>query len=190
MTDENQDIAPERLLEMAKRGEIPIDYVDKFPTTLTKENLEKFRHGELTWGQLLGMRPDETYAICTMGHTLFEQGRFDDARILFEGLVMANPEEPYYHAMLGAVYGKKNMIEQAAAEYSVALSQDPKNINALVNRGEIYLQQGKIDQAVSDFKIAIELDPKSENPGSVRARALAAATAAIALKVMKDKGQA
>lgn len=185
----DQILSPEQLLDKAKKGEIEVEYTDKFPTTFTPENFEKFRRGEITWGELQGLGLEEAYAIADLGYTIFEQGRYDDAQILFEGLVMANPHDPYFHTMLGAIYGKKEMKERAAEEYGVALSQDPKNINALVNRGELHLQQGKIDQALNDFRTAIELDPKSENPGTVRARALAAATAAIAVKVLAEKGQ-
>ena len=187
--NESQDLSPEKLLEMAKKGEIAVEYTDKFPTTFTNDNFEKFRRGEITWGELQGLGLEEAYAIAELGYTLYEQGRMDDAQILYEGLVMANPFDPYFHTMLGAIYGKKNMREQAAAEYTAALSQDPRNVYALVNRGEIHLQLGRIDQALNDFKKALELDPKMENPGTVRARALAATTAAIAVKVLGDKGQ-
>jgi tetratricopeptide (TPR) repeat protein len=66
----------------------------------------------------------------------------------------------------------------------VALKLDPKDINALVNRSELYLQLGELEAAIADLKSARELDPKLENPASARAQALAAATAAIAVRAL------
>lgn len=187
--DDEDLIPPEKLLEMAKKGEIPVEYTDTFPTTFTQENLEKFIMGEITWAELEGMSMEEAYAIADLGYTLFEQGRYDDAQTVYEGLVIGNPYDAYFHTMLGAIYAKKNMHEEAAEEYSIAIELDPKNISALVNRGELLLQHGEFEYAMEDLKKAIDLDPKAENPSGIRARALAAATAAIIKEVMEKKGK-
>ena len=188
--DEDEDlIPPEKLLEMAKKGELPVEYTDQYPTTFTQENLEKFIMGEITWAELEGMSMEEAYAIADLGYTLFEQGRYDDAQTVYEGLVIGNPYDAYFHTMLGAIYAKKNMHEEAAEEYSIAIELDPKNISALVNRGELLLQHGEFEYAMEDLKKAIDLDPKAENPSGIRARALAAATAAIIKEVMEKKGK-
>jgi tetratricopeptide (TPR) repeat protein len=187
--EEEDLIPPEKLLEMAKKGEIPVEYTDTFPTTFTQENLEKFIMGEITWAELEGMSMEEAYAIADLGYTLFEQGRYDDSQTVYEGLVIGNPYDAYFHTMLGAIYAKKNMHEEAAEEYSIAIELDPKNISALVNRGELLLQHGEFEYAMEDLKKAIDLDPKAENPSGIRARALAAATAAIIKEVMEKRGK-
>lgn len=189
-TEDEDLIPPEKLLEMAKKGEIPVEYTDTFPTTFTQENLEKFIMGEITWAELEGMSMEEAYAIADLGYTLFEQGRYDDAQTVYEGLVIGNPYDAYFHTMLGAIYAKKNMHEEAAEEYSIAIELDPKNISAYVNRGELLLQHGEFEYAMDDLKAAIDLDPKAENPSGIRARALAAATAAIIKEVLEKKGKA
>ena len=122
-------------------------------------------------------------------HDRREQGRYDDAQTVYEGLVIGNPYDAYFHTMLGAIYAKKNMHEEAAEEYSIAIELDPKNISAYVNRGELLLQHGEFEYAMDDLKAAIDLDPKAENPSGIRARALAAATAAIIKEVLEKKGK-
>lgn len=183
MADQNpndqQSLTPEKLLDMARKKELPVEYTDTFPTTLTPENFQAFARGQITWGELIGTTLEEAYAIAGMGYTLFEQGRFKEAQVLYEGLTMSNPGDPYFHTMLGAIYAKQELSEQAIEEYTVAIAQDPKNVSAFVNRGELLLKQGKIQEALADLKSAIQSDPKSENPSSIRARALAAATAAV-----------
>jgi tetratricopeptide (TPR) repeat protein len=180
-------VSPERLLEMAKSGEIPVEYTDQFPTTFTQENMVRFGKGEITWGELQGISLQEAYSIADIGYTLFQQGRLNEAQVLYEALVMANPADAYFHGMLGAIYAKKNLKDQALEEYNVAISQDPKAVSALVNRAELLLEKGNVEQALADLKSAIELDPKSENPSTTRARAIAALTAAIVEQKLNPK---
>jgi type III secretion system low calcium response chaperone LcrH/SycD len=186
--EEEQVYTPEQLLEMVEKGEIQPDYIDEPPNTMTEENWEKFVMGEITWAQLEGMTMEEAYAIADLGYTFFEQGKYDDAQTIFEGLVIGNPYDGYFHTMLGAIYAKKGMHEEAAEEYSIAIELDPENISAYVNRGELLLQHGEFEYAMDDLKAAIDLDPNGEDPSGIRARALAAATAAIIKEILEKKG--
>ncbi len=65
---------------------------------------------------------------------------------------------------------------------------DDESLHAYVNRGELLLQNGEFDRALDDLKRAIELDPDNADPASVRARALAMATA-NAIKEQKKVAQ-
>jgi hypothetical protein len=56
-----------------------------------------------------------------------------------------------------------------------------------VNRGELLLQHGEFEYAMEDLKAAIDLDPDGKNPASLRARALAAATAAAIKELIERK---
>lgn len=188
--DDDSVFTPEELLEMVEKGEIEPDYIDEPPNTMTEENWEKFVMGEITWAQLEGMTMEEAYAIADLGYTFYEQGKYDDAQTLFEGLVIGNPYDGYFHTMLGAIYAKKDMHEEAAEEYSIAIELDPENISAYVNRGELLLQHGEFEYAMDDLKAAIDLDPNGEDPSGIRARALAAATAAIIKEILEKKGMA
>ena len=156
---------------------------------LTEENFKKFLFGKITWAQLEGMTMEQAYAIAEFGYTMYQQGRYKDARTLFEGLVIGNPYDPYFHAMLGAIYTKLDLHEEAAQEFSIAIELDPEDINSYVNRGELLLQHGEFEYAMEDLKAAIDLDPEGKNPASLRARALAAATAA-AIKELIEKKEA
>lgn len=158
------------------------------PATFTKDNLIKFVVGEITWAELTGLTMQEAYSFAEVAYNLFEQGKYDQAQTIVEGLVISNPYDGYFHGLLGAIYGRKGMHEEAQEEYSIAIDLDPANLSAFVNRAEIYLQHGEIDKALLDLRKAIELDPKGEKPFGVRARALAAATASILEEALKEKG--
>lgn len=177
----------EDLLNMVKSGEIETEWIDERQTPFNEENFRKFVLGEITWAQLQGLTMEEAYAFAELAYTLFEQGKYDEAQTIFEGLVISNPYDAYFHAMLGAIYARKDMQEEAAEEYSIAIELDPENISAYVNRAEILLQHGEFELAMDDLKAAIKLDPKGEDPAGLRARALAGATAAIIEEILQQK---
>jgi tetratricopeptide (TPR) repeat protein len=185
---EVENMTAEDVVKAVERGEIEVEYVDP-PNPIdnfTEENFKKFLFGKITWAQLEGMTMEQAYAIAEFGYTMYGQGRYKDAQTLFEGLVIGNPYDPYFHAMLGAIYTKLDMHEEAAQEFNIAIELDPEDINSYVNRGELLLQHGEFEYAMEDLKAAIDLDPEGKNPASLRARALAAATAA-AIKELIDK---
>jgi type III secretion system low calcium response chaperone LcrH/SycD len=186
---EIEGMTAEDVIKAVERGEIEIEYVDP-PNPIdnfTEENFKKFLFGKITWAQLEGMTMEQAYAIAEFGYTMYQQGRYKDARTLFEGLVIGNPYDPYFHAMLGAIYTKLDMHEEAAQEFSIAIELDPEDINSYVNRGELLLQHGEFEYAMEDLKAAIDLDPEGKNPASLRARALAAATAAAIKELIERK---
>ncbi|MEL6184274.1 MAG: tetratricopeptide repeat protein [Myxococcota bacterium] len=186
--EEIENMTAEDVVKAVEKGEIEVEYVDP-PNPVdnfTEENFKKFLFGKITWAQLEGMTMEQAYAIAEFGYTMYGQGRYKDARTLFEGLVIGNPYDPYFHAMLGAIYTKLDLHEEAAQEFSIAIELDPEDINSYVNRGELLLQHGEFEYAMEDLKAAIDLDPEGKNPASLRARALAAATAA-AIKELIDK---
>ena len=177
------------LLNMVKSGEIETEWIEDRQTPFNQENFRKFVMGEITWAQLQGLTMEEAYAFAELAYTLFEQGKYDEAQTIFEGLVISNPYDAYFHSMLGAIYARKDMQEEAAEEYSIAVELDPENISAYVNRAEILLQHGEFELAMDDLQAAIKLDPKGEDPSGLRARALAGATAAIIEEILQQKQQ-
>lgn len=186
---EVEGMTADDVIKAVERGELKIEYVDP-PNPIdnfTEENFKKFLFGKITWAQLEGMTMEQAYAIAEFGYTMYQQGRYKDSRTLFEGLVIGNPYDPYFHAMLGAIYTKLDMHEEAAQEFSIAIELDPEDINSYVNRGELLLQHGEFEYAMEDLKAAIDLDPEGKNPASLRARALAAATAAAIKELIERK---
>jgi tetratricopeptide (TPR) repeat protein len=177
------------LIKMVEDGDVELEHIQDRDTPFTMENVQKFVRGEMTWGQLQGLTMEEAYGFAQLGYMQFEQGRYDEAQSIFEGLVISNPYDAYFHTMLGAIYARKDMQEEAAEEYTIAIELDPENIAAYVNRAEILLQHGEFEIAMDDLKNAIKLDDKGEDPSGIRARALAGATAAIIEEILEERQQ-
>jgi type III secretion system low calcium response chaperone LcrH/SycD len=187
--DDDYDPSNEELMKMLDDGEIDVRMLGDVESPFTEENLRKFLLGEITWAQLQGITMEQAYAFAEMAYTLFEQGKYDEAQAIFEGLVISNPYDAYFHSMLGAIYARKDMQEEAAEEYSISIELDPDNIIPYVSRAEILLQHGEFEHAMDDLKKAIELDPNGEDPSGLRARALAGATAAIIEEILNQKAE-
>lgn len=171
----------DELLQMMENGEINAP-------AFTDENLMKFVLGEITWAELTGLTMQDAYSFAEIAYNLFEQGKYDQAQTIVEGLVISNPYDGYFHSLLGSIYGRKGMHEEAQEEYSIAIELNPQDLASHVNRAEILLQHGEIEKALMDLKKAIDLDPKGEQPFGIRARALAHATASVLEEAMREKG--
>jgi Flp pilus assembly protein TadD len=162
-----------------KKEELPMR-----PDVQTKQKIQAFARGELTWAQLEGMTWERARAIAQMGCDLAMVGRYEEARTLFEGLVAGNPKDAACQAALGTVYQKLGRTEDAMAAYSLALQHDPLNAIALSNRGELKLKAGEAD-GVSDLGRAVEADPQGTTAAGRRARALLQALTVKTLEAAK-----
>lgn len=170
----------DEIIDMVKGGEVT--------PTFTDQNLTKFVLGEITWAELTGLTMQDAYAFAEIAFNLFEQGKYDQAQTVVEGLVISNPYDGYFHSLLGSIYGRKGMHEEAQEEYSIALELNPKDLASYVNRAEILLQHGEVEKALEDLAKAVELDPAGDKPFGIRARALAQATVSVLEEAMREAG--
>ena len=139
------------------------------------ERVGRWIRGEITLQELNGISGPEMLEIAMIGFSMYEQGRYSDAQVVFEGLCSLDPKEAYYQTALGATYLAREKLESAEICFGRAIQLNGQEISSYVNRGEVYLRQGRIIEAAQDFKRAVDLDPENKNPLSHRARLLAAA---------------
>ncbi|MBI3179342.1 MAG: tetratricopeptide repeat protein [Deltaproteobacteria bacterium] len=165
--------------ELPRQTEADIDEL------YTLSNIEKFMMGEITWAELQGITVEEAYNIAEYGYALYQEGRFHDARTVFEGLVLCNPYDSYFHNMLGATYQQLDLKDEAVEQFSLAIDMDAENLHAYINRAELLLKNGEFERALTDLKRAVALDPEGKDAAGLRARALMAA-AANALDALRD----
>jgi len=139
------------------------------------ERVAKFVKGEMTLQELHGITGPEMLEMAVTGYTMYEQGQYKQAKVIFEGLAALDPKEAYYRTALGAVFLAEGKLDEALTVLDEAVSLDAKDLAAFVNRGEAHLRKGDIIKAAHDFKKAITLDPSGKDPLTRRARALSAA---------------
>ena len=128
--------------------------------------------GQKTWGEVLGINAGQAYNMAQMGYKMLQEGKLDEARVIFQGLTTLNPKDPYHHLALGAVHHRSDRIDEAIAEYSKAIEFDPKLANAYANRGELLIAKGHLVKAYADLTKAKDLDPNCHDPSTIRARVI------------------
>jgi len=114
--------------------------------------------------------------LTVVGYELFNQGKFNDARVIFQGLNALGHEDSFVQTALGTIAARDGELDQAVGYFNKAIETDPEDMAALTNRAEVYLKMNCFDQAAADLRSAIELDPDDESPLSSRARVLAMVT--------------
>ena len=139
------------------------------------ERVAKFVKGEMTLQELHGITGPEMLEMAVTGYTMYEQGQYKQAKVIFDGLSSLDPKEAYYRTALGAVHLAEGNLDEALRVLDEAIKLDTKDLAAFVNRGEAHLRKGDIIKAAHDFKKAIALDPTGKDPLTRRAKALSAA---------------
>lgn len=120
----------------------------------------------------LKISPQEFMEMGRVGAMYYQQGNYDKARTIFEGLVELDPKSAEAHSALGALLTLQQDDEPAIEHLREAVGINPLQIAPFVNLGEIFIRQEKIEDAVENLKKAIELDPQEKDPGANRARAM------------------
>ncbi|HEY0460714.1 MAG TPA: tetratricopeptide repeat protein [Pyrinomonadaceae bacterium] len=120
----------------------------------------------------LSISPQEFAEMGRVGAMYYQQGNFEKARTIFEGLVELDPENANAHSALGGLLTLQQDDSRAVEHLLRAIELNPSQIAPYVNLGEIYIRRQRIEDAVANLKQAIELDPDERDAGANRARAM------------------
>ncbi|MCI0416155.1 tetratricopeptide repeat protein [bacterium] len=140
--------------------------------TEIEERVEKWLSGKLTTAEVYDLTPGLTKALAEHGYLLYEEGKYDSARVIFEALAVVNGSDPNIQKMLGSIYQIHNKWDASYYHYTQALKSAPNDIFVIVNRGETLIHMQRPREAAEDLKRAIQLDPDGKNPVGRRARVL------------------
>jgi Flp pilus assembly protein TadD len=100
------------------------------------------------------------------------QGKNEEARTIFEGLVAVDPRNDYYYRALGVIFQKLGESDRAIKQYAYAIRLNPSSPYAYVNRAEIYLSQKEWSKAETDLRDALERMGRKDEQLSKKAWAL------------------
>lgn len=144
------------------------------PTELAWDpgRVRQFIIGEITLGELEGIDKAAQYKMAETGFQLLQQGKLDDAKKVFEGLLTLDPRDAYFHMVLGSIAQRRNQFEDAEKHYSRSLRINPYSPSALANRGEVRVELGRLLEGLDDLKQSVREDPGAREAATQRARAL------------------
>jgi predicted Zn-dependent protease len=141
-------------------------------TLFTPERVDAWVRGAITLRELNALSGEQLQEIARQAYRWLEEGRLDDARTAFEGLVALEPRESYFWSALAAVHLGRKDYGYAERCCSFALALNPKDQAAWVNRAEVSIRRGTLTDAVQNLQAALQLDPNPKNPITARAKLL------------------
>jgi tetratricopeptide (TPR) repeat protein len=134
--------------------------------------VNQWSQGKVTLKQIVGLSEDELYTIANQGYLLFLQGKTEDARIYFEGLVALEPRKAYFYRALGTIYWRLKEPQKAIKQFTYAIRVAPREITNYINRAEIYVATAQYRSAREDLEFAIEHATRNEAPLVRKANAI------------------
>ena len=99
--------------------------------------------GKTTLKDIKGYTDHELYAIAHMAYFYLNQGKTEEAKTLFEGLVALDPKNGYYYRALGVIFYKLGDTERALRQFGYAIRVTPQRPHAYVNRAEVNIALGR-----------------------------------------------
>lgn len=105
------------------------------------------------------------------GFRLLQQGKYDDAKKVFQGPLTLDPGDPCFHVVLGSIAQRRNELDVADLHYSRSFRINPYSPSAWANRGEVRLELGRPLEALSDLRQAVNEDPGGRELATQRAQA-------------------
>lgn len=134
--------------------------------------LPQWAAGQVTLKDIKGYTDDELYAIAHTGYFFLMQGKNQEARTLFEGLVAIDPRNDYYYRALGVIFHKLGDDERAIKQFGYAIRVNPRSLAAYVNRAEVFIAQGRYGEASQDLQKALAAAGPRDAALARKARAL------------------
>jgi Flp pilus assembly protein TadD len=136
------------------------------------EILPRWAAGKVTLKDIKGYDDDELFAIAHTAYFFIMQGKNEEARTLFEGLVAIDPRNDYYYRALGVIFHKLGDADRAIKQFGYAIRVNPRSPAAYVNRAEVHISRDQFSEASADLQRALGCMGPKEIALERKARAL------------------
>lgn len=134
--------------------------------------LEEFLRGHRTLGELEGISKKEQYRMADVGYRFLTEGKLEQGKQVFFGLVALDPYDAYFITCLASAHQQSKEVAEAERLYSRALEINPYQTTARAHRGELRAMAGRLQEAVDDLTRAVKDDPEGKDPAVKRAAVL------------------
>ncbi|HEB02218.1 MAG TPA: tetratricopeptide repeat protein, partial [Nitrospirae bacterium] len=130
---------------------------------LTLMRVPIWKSDETLYTHMMESSPDAYKGWYNLGVTMYEQGRYDEARVFWERTVKVRPDMFTARHNLGVLYEKTGDYAKAEEEYRLVLAakEMPK---VYANLGNALRKQGRSAEARDAYRSAIRMDPAGTGP--------------------------
>jgi protein O-mannosyl-transferase len=130
-------------------------------TPLTVRQIGVWKDSTTLWGRVMETAPTAHQAYTNLGFEYFRQGKYDDARRMFEASIALKPADADALNDLAICWLEAGSLEQASFYAAKALEAYPGHAGAHSTLGEVWLARKEYTKALRYFSKALELDSGS-----------------------------
>ncbi|MFN0065746.1 MAG: tetratricopeptide repeat protein [Chlamydiales bacterium] len=102
----------------------------------------------VNWKEMMGWEEEQLQELRFSGFGFLREGKYETARLFFEGLVVLNPENAYDLQTLGALYLQIGKNGKALKYLDRALAIDPAHEPTMLNKVKALMMLGKKVEAL------------------------------------------
>jgi tetratricopeptide (TPR) repeat protein len=100
-----------------------------------------------------GWTSEEMYLLADRGYGFYQQGRYEEAAVIFDGLIALDPGNSYYRTALAAICLALGDAQRAVDELSTVLEKTPADLEARARRCEAYCELRRWAEARRDLAV-------------------------------------
>ena len=100
-----------------------------------------------------GWTAEELYLLADRGYGFYQQGRYEEAVVIFDGLIALDPGNSYYRTAMAAICLALGDAQRAVEELSTLLEKTPADLEARARRCEAYCDLRRWAEARRDLAI-------------------------------------
>src|SRR5579883_1376524 len=113
---------------------------------------------EATWTS------EELYLLADRGYGFYQQGRYEEAAVIFDGLIALDAGNSYYRTALAAICLALGDAQRAVDASSAVLEQTPADLDAgggcsRAASAALFLARGAPQRAVDELSAVLEMTP-------------------------------
>jgi tetratricopeptide (TPR) repeat protein len=162
-------IAPQR------RGIIlAVLFLATLATVGTRRYLRQWQDSQSLYTYMLSLAPDAGVLHYSLGNTMADQGRFNEASVYYRRAAQLDPDMPDIYVGLGMALAKLGRTEEAFGKHTRALQINPNSAAAHNGLGTVLNRRGELDRAAMHYAEAIRIKPDFQealiNLGALRLR--------------------
>ena len=139
---------------------------------MTLEVFNQVRKQQISLAEALGVSEGVVEVFAILGLQHYEQGRYEDARTMFQAAVTLNAKHYMGHAGLGVLALVGDDLDAAQAHLLRAYSLNARDTAVCCNLGEVYLRQEKTAEARRYLQDSAALDAAHMDTYANRARGI------------------
>lgn len=123
-----------------------------------------YKSPEALWYESASLYPSSKRARVNLAVIYDQQGRYEDAKNIFEAVLRQFPNDYFVHTKVALIYQNPHYQgrnpQRALEAYNKALALNPNDIVTLYNAGLLMVDVGNYDQAEALFRHSLEINPR------------------------------